>query len=56
MRSAVTSLCENMLRRTEEQLGKSMAEVKTVRTSLRQSGKKATVRPAPPVHKSGEEG
>lgn len=56
MRSAVTNLCENMLRRTEEQLGKSMAEVKTVRTTLRQNGKKATVRPAPPAHKSGEEG
>ena len=31
---------------TEEQLAKSMTEVKTVRSTLRQSGKKATVRPA----------
>lgn len=49
MRSATANLCENMLRRTEEQLNKSLSEVKTVRTTLRQSGKKATVRPAQPA-------
>ena len=46
MRTTVTNYCENMLRHTEEQLAKSMTEVKTVRSTLRQSGKKATVRPA----------
>ena len=46
MRITVTNYCENMLRHTEEQLAKSMTEVKTVRSTLRQSGKKATVRPA----------
>ena len=46
MRTTVTDYCENMLRHTEEQLAKSMTEVKTVRSTLRQSGKKATVRPA----------
>ena len=46
MRSATANLCESMLRRTEEQLNKSLSEVKTVRTTLRQNGKKATVRPA----------
>ena len=46
MRTTVTNYCENMLRHTKEQLAKSMTEVKTVRSTLRQSGKKATVRPA----------
>ena len=46
MRTTVTNYCENMLSHTEEQLAKSMTEVKTVRSTLRQSGKKATVRPA----------
>ena len=46
MRTTVTNYCENMLRHTEEQLAKSMTEVKTVRSTLRQSGKRATVRPA----------
>ncbi len=55
MRTAVTNLCDNMLRRTEEQMEKSASEVKSVRASLRQSGKKATVRPAPPAHKTGGE-
>lgn len=55
MRSAVSNLCENMLRRTEEQLGKSLSEVKAVRTTLRQNGKKATVRSAPSANRgSGE--
>lgn len=55
MRNAVSNLCENMLRRTEEQLNKSLSEVKTVRTTLRQNGKKAAVRPAAPAHKGNEE-
>ena len=55
MRTAVTNLCENMLRRTEEQLNKSLSEVKTVRTTLRQSSKKATVRPAASARKETEE-
>ena len=42
----ILTSAENMLRHTEEQLAKSMTEVKTVRSTLRQSGKKATVRPA----------
>jgi len=50
MRTAITNYCENMLQRTEEQLAKSTAEVKSVRSTLRQSGKKATVRPAPSNH------
>ncbi len=55
MRSAVSNLCENMLRRTEEQLSKSLSEVKAVRTTLRQNGKKATVRSAPSANRgSGE--
>lgn len=37
MRTTVTNYCENMLRHTEEQLAKSMTEVKTVRSTLRQS-------------------
>ena len=55
MRGAVSNLCESMLRRTEEQLNKSLSEVKTVRTTLRQNGKKATVRSAAPANKSGSE-
>lgn len=35
MRKQVTGFCENMLRQTEEQLAKSVSEVKTVRTSIR---------------------
>lgn len=55
MRSAVSNLCENMLHRTEEQLSKSLSEVKAVRTTLRQNGKKATVRSAPSANRgSGE--
>ncbi len=54
MRNAITNYCENMLQRTEEQLAKSTAEVKTVYNTLRQSGKKATVRPAPAGSKNEE--
>ncbi len=35
MRKQVTNFCENMLRQTEEQLAKSMGEVKNVRSSMR---------------------
>lgn len=51
MRNTVTAYCENMLQHTEEQLDKSLTEVKTVRSTLRQSGKKATVRPTHPTQK-----
>ena len=44
-RTKMTEYCENMLKKTEEQLTKSVGEVKTLRTTLRQSGK-AAVRPA----------
>lgn len=47
MRTTVTNYCENMLRHTEEQLAKSMTEVKTVRSTLRQSGKKLRYVPPP---------
>lgn len=47
MRTAMTNYCENMLQRTEDQLTKSASEVKNVRSTLRQGGKKATVRPSP---------
>ena len=40
MRATVTGYCENMLRRTEEQLAQSLTDVKTVRTTLRQTSKK----------------
>lgn len=40
MRMTVTDYCENMLRVTEEQLAKNVAEVKTVRANLRQTAKK----------------
>ena len=40
MRATVTGYCENMLRRTEEQLAQSLTDVKTVRTTLRQNSKK----------------
>lgn len=36
MRTSVANYCENILRQTEEQLVKSCAEVKNVRTSVRQ--------------------
>lgn len=39
MRNTVTEYCENMLRATEEQLARSAAEMKTVRTNLRQTAK-----------------
>ena len=39
MRVTVTEYCENMLRTTEEQLARSAAEVKTVRSNLRQTAK-----------------
>ena len=39
IRTTVTDYCENMLRITEEQLGKNVAEVKMVRSNLRQSAK-----------------
>lgn len=39
MRTTVTDYCENMLRVTEEHLAKNAAEVKTVRTNLRQTAK-----------------
>ena len=39
MRTTVTDYCENMLRITEEQLARNAAEVKTVRTNLRQNAK-----------------
>lgn len=35
MRQTITNYCENILNQTEEQLAKSCAEVKNVRTSLR---------------------
>lgn len=35
-RSTVTEYCENMLRKTEEQLAKSTVEVKTLRSNIRQ--------------------
>lgn len=41
MRAKVTDYCENMLRRTEDQLARSSAEVKTLRTTLRQQPKGA---------------
>ena len=48
MRTTVTNYCvKNMLRHTEEQLAKSMTEVKTVRSTLRQSGKKLRYVPPP---------
>ena len=40
MLATVTGYCENMLRRTEEQLAQSLTDVKTVRTTLRQTSKK----------------
>lgn len=39
MRQTVTEYCDNMLRATEEQLVRSAAEVKTVRSNLRQTAK-----------------
>ncbi|MDD3429132.1 MAG: ATPase [Oscillospiraceae bacterium] len=39
MRTTVTDYCENMLRQTEEQLARSAAEVKNVRSTLRQTAK-----------------
>ncbi|MEG2930429.1 MAG: ATPase [Ruthenibacterium sp.] len=38
-RSKMTDYCENLLRKTEEQMAKSMSELKTLRTTLRQSAK-----------------
>lgn len=38
-RVTITEYCENMLRKTEEQLAKSTLEVKTLRTNVRQSAK-----------------
>lgn len=40
MRGSVSSYCENVLRQTEEQLVKSCAEVKNIRSSLRQKEKR----------------
>ena len=39
MRQTVTEYCDNMLRASEEQLARSAAEVKNVRTNLRQAAK-----------------
>ncbi|MEG0768866.1 MAG: ATPase [Ruthenibacterium sp.] len=38
-RSKMTDYCENLLRKTEEQMSKSMGELKILRTSLRQNAK-----------------
>ncbi len=46
MRTKVTDYCENVLRKTEEQLARSAGEVKTLRTTLRQNG---NARPAAKV-------
>ena len=40
MRTTITDYCENMLRQTEESLAHSAAEVKNVRSALRQKAKK----------------
>ena len=40
MRNSVTNYCENILKGAEEQLTKSVAEVKNVRVSIRQRDKK----------------
>ncbi len=40
MRNSVSNYCENILRGAEEQLTKSVVEVKNVRTSIRQRDKK----------------
>ncbi len=40
MRSTVSEYCENMLRQTEEVVTKSAADIRNVRTSLRQAPKK----------------
>lgn len=50
MRATVTTYCENMLRETEEQLARSLGDVKTVRSTLRQTSSKAGAkRRVPPV-------
>ena len=41
MRTSVSNYCESILRQTEEQLVKSISEVKNVRSSMRQRDKKA---------------
>ncbi len=47
MRATVTTYCENMLRETEEQLSRSLNDVKAVRSTLRQTTSKNTAaRPA----------
>lgn len=46
MRSKTTEYCEDLLKKTEEQLIRSASEVKTVRSTLRQQGTK-TVRAVP---------
>ena len=52
MRATVTSYCENMLRQTEEQLAGSLANVKNVRATLRQSTKaKLAKKPGPSTPK-----
>lgn len=40
MRSTITEYCERMLRQTEEALARGAAEVKSVRSTLRQKSKK----------------
>lgn len=50
MRATVTNYCENMLRETEEQLARSLTDVKAVRSTLRQtSSKSAPRRRVPPA-------
>lgn len=45
MRATVTTYCENMLRETEEQLARSLTDVKAVRSTLRQTSSKNTAGP-----------
>ena len=40
LRQTVTDYCENMLRTTEDTMAENAAQVKNIRTSLRQNAKK----------------